>query len=203
MGRGCHRVLATGWVVSSSPRISCCRRRRYVSAAAKSLDTALTPTLRPSSQCVAAPPRAATSSARTLSGAAASSSTRPHSRSPPRYAPPGPRASSSAKVRTPPRRMAQAWAPGGDTEARVEDRRRSRPPGALQASWVSALFLAAPGDPGAFSRPCELVQGPRALGGLLVLRVRPVTRLGHRGRATFLPALLTLPPPSARRALFL
>lgn len=103
--------------MSCSPRSSSCRRRRYVSVAVKSLDTALTPTLLPSSQCVAASPCAATLSARTRSGAATSSSTQPHSRSPPRYAPPGPRASSSVKVRTPPGRMARAWVHRGDSAA--------------------------------------------------------------------------------------
>lgn len=131
--------------VSGSPRSSSCRSRRYVSVAAKSLETALTPTLRPSSQCVAARPRAATSSVRTRSGAAVSSSTRPHSRSPPQYAPP--RASSSAKLRTPRGHMARAWVQAEDSAPSWGHCTGARRLGAPRVSRVSALVLAVPCAP--------------------------------------------------------
>lgn len=158
--------------VLGSPLSSSCRRRRYVSAAAKSQETALTPTLRPSSQCVAAPPRAATSSARTRSGAAASSSTRPLSRSPPRYAPPGPRASSSAKLRTPPRRMARG--PRGShprpraspASANSCGRRRPAAGASRRTSWSSAPAPVTRPGPHPRARPIDFAAPER--------RARPV-----------------------------
>lgn len=135
-GGGVTPRLPTAPSTPASPGSSSCRRRRKVSTAAKSLATALMPTLRPSSQCVAAPPRAATSSARTRSGAVASSSTRPLRRSPPRYAPPGPRASSSAKLRTPRRRMA------------ARDPLHTHTPHFLQEGKVDRAALCAPGPGG-------------------------------------------------------